>query len=146
MDSKSEGFPLWLRSSTVSKIGVEEEQYDKNTLHTTLCEAPTATTPPRLINRDNTKRATVHHPHTTVVNITPPSGRFSNPDCSTIKRVPIPNDTSSESSPRDVSNADHFFGPDIVPTVPAVEMSTMDNRPGGARDGVMVYTVVYGDV
>ena len=37
-----------------------------------------------------------------------PLGRFSKLDCSTTKRVPIPNDTSSESSRRDVSNADLF--------------------------------------
>ena len=35
-------------------------------------------------------------------------GCFSQLDCSATKRVPIPNDTSSESPQRDVSNVDCF--------------------------------------
>ena len=54
-------------------------------------------------------------------------GRFSELDCSKIKRVPIPNDTSSESSWRDVSNVD-LFG---TGTVSAVKISGMENRPRG---------------
>ena len=41
-----------------------------------------------------------------------PLGRFSKLDCSTTKRVPIPNDKSSESSRRDVSNAG-FLAPTV---------------------------------
>ena len=55
-------------------------------------------------------------------NITPPPGRFSKLDGSTTKRVPIPNDKSSESSRRDVSDADSY-GTDTIPTI--VEISTM---------------------
>ena len=55
-------------------------------------------------------------------------------DCSTTKRVPIPNETSSESSRRDVSKADRFG----VDTIPTVEMSRMENR----IRGVLTYTVV----
>ena len=51
-------------------------------------------------------------------------------DCSKTKRVSIPNDTSSESSRRDVSHADHF-GTDTIPTTNTVETSTMGNRPRG---------------
>ena len=54
-----------------------------------------------------------------------PLGRFSKLDCSTAKRVAIPNDTSSESSRRDVCIAD-LFGIDPIPTV---EISTTENRP-----------------
>ena len=62
-------------------------------------------------------------------------GRFSKLDCSTTKRVPvpIPNDMSSESSRRDVSNAD-TFGTDTIPTV---EISIMQNRPRG--DIIYIY-------
>ena len=56
-----------------------------------------------------------------------PMGRFSKADCSTTKRVQTPNDTSSESSRRDVSNADSFDND----TIPPVEISTMENRPRG---------------
>ena len=59
--------------------------------------------------------------------ITHPWGGFSKLDCSTTKRVPIPNDTSSESSRRDVSSAD-LFGSGTIPTV---EISTMEDRPRG---------------
>ena len=52
---------------------------------------------------------------------------FSEPDCSTTERVPIPNDTSSERSRRDASNAD-LFGTDTIPTV---GISTMEHRPRG---------------
>ena len=41
--------------------------------------------------------------------------------------MPVPNDTSSESCLRDVSNVD-LFGTNTVPTV---EISTMENRPRG---------------
>ena len=58
---------------------------------------------------------------------TPCLGRFSKLDCSTIKTVPIPNETSSESSRRDVSNA-QLGG---TGTIPTVEISTMENRPRG---------------
>ena len=44
----------------------------------------------------------------------PPKGLFfSKPDCSTTKRVPIPNDASSESSRRDLSNTD-LCGADTI--------------------------------
>ena len=56
-----------------------------------------------------------------------PLGRSSKLDCSTTKKVPIPNDTSSESSRRDAYNAD-LFGTVIIP---AVEISTMEDRPRG---------------
>ena len=57
-------------------------------------------------------------------------------DCSTTKRVPIPNDTSSDSSRRDVSNAE-LLGTDAIP---AVEIS----RYGKSPQGCVMYTVVYG--
>ena len=44
-----------------------------------------------------------------------------------VPTVPIPNDTSSESSRRDVPNADLF----ATGTIPRVEISTMENRPRG---------------
>ena len=47
-------------------------------------------------------------PYTTVF-ITPSWGRYSKLDCSTNKRVPIPNDTSAESSRRDASNVEPFW-------------------------------------
>ena len=46
----------------------------------------------------------------------PPSGVVSKLDCSTTKRVPIPNETSSGSSRRGVSDAD-LSGTDTIPTV-----------------------------
>ena len=52
--------------------------------------------------------------------------RFCKLECSTTKRVPIPNDTSSESSRRDVYNADLD-----TDTIPTVETSTMEHRPRG---------------
>ena len=58
-----------------------------------------------------------------------PLGRFSQLDCSTTKRVPIPNDTSSASSRRAVSNAE-ILGDDTIPTA---EISTLENRPRGVR-------------
>ena len=45
-----------------------------------------------------------------------PLGRFSKLDYSTTKRMPMPNDTSSESSRRDVSSAE-LLGIDTIPTV-----------------------------
>ena len=57
-----------------------------------------------------------------------PLGRFSELDCSTTKRLPIANDTASESSRRDVSNPD-LFGTDTTQTV---EISGMENRLRGA--------------
>ena len=57
-----------------------------------------------------------------------PLGRLSKLHCSTpMRRVPIPNDTSSESSRRDVSNAE-LLGTDAIPT--AVEISSMEMSPG----------------
>ena len=60
----------------------------------------------------------------TTVYITLPWGGGSRLDCSTTKRVPIPNDASSESSRRDVSNA-VLFGADTIPTV---EISTSSRQ------------------
>ena len=54
------------------------------------------------------------------------SGEVSTLDCSTTKRVPIPNDRPSKGSGRGVSNAD-FFG---AGTIPTVEISTTENRLG----------------
>ena len=56
-------------------------------------------------------------------------GWFSKLDCSTTKKVPvlIPNDTSSECSRRDDTNAD-VCGTDSIPTV---ETSSMETRPRG---------------
>ena len=56
-----------------------------------------------------------------------PLGRLSKPDCSTTKRGAIPNDTSSESSRRDISNAD-IFG---TVTAPTVEIPSMENQSSG---------------
>ena len=56
-----------------------------------------------------------------------PLGRFSKVDCSTTKRVPTPNDTSSGSSPRDISNPD-LLG---TGTIPNVEISSTENRARG---------------
>ena len=53
--------------------------------------------------------------------------RLSKPNFSTTKWAPISNDTTSESSRRDVSNA-HRSG---TGTIPTVEISTMENRPRG---------------
>ena len=56
--------------------------------------------------------------------------------------MPIPNDTSSESSRRDISNAD-LFGNE---TIPIVQMSSMDNRPRGAwcdKHRLIRYTLGY---
>ena len=50
---------------------------------------------------------------TTVYNHTP-LRRFSKLDCSTAKRVSMPNDTSSESSRRDVFNADLLLAPTLL--------------------------------
>ena len=61
------------------------------------------------------------------VDDSPLVGQFSKSDCSATKRVPAPNDTSSESSRRDVSNADYFG----AGAIPPVEISTMENRPRG---------------
>ena len=54
-------------------------------------------------------------------------GRISKLDCSTTKGAPIPNETSSESSRRNVFSADPF-GTDIIPTV---EVSTKKIRKFG---------------
>ena len=60
-------------------------------------------------------------------------------DCSTTKRVPIPNDASSESPRLDVSYAG-LFGTDGIPTD---EISTMDSWPRGVRScDIQSYTVV----
>ena len=56
-----------------------------------------------------------------------PLRRFPKLDSSATKRVPIPNGTSSESSRREVSNAE-LFGTDTISTM---ETSTMENRPWG---------------
>ena len=61
-----------------------------------------------------------------------PLVRFSKLDCSTTKRVLLPNDTPAETSRRGVYNAD-LVG---AGTSPTVEISTTENRP-------RVYTVVY---
>ena len=55
-----------------------------------------------------------------------PLGRLFKLDCSTTKRVPISSDTPSESSRRDLSNAD-LVGTDTM--IPRVEISSMENRP-----------------
>ena len=81
--------------------------------------------------RGNVRNKTVLYPlprmtvcyvyHTTL-------GRFSKVDCSTTKRVPTvptPNDTSSESSQPDVSNAE-LVGTDPIP---AVDISDHGNPP-----------------
>ena len=74
-------------------------------------------------------------PCTTAVCITPPSGSgaffFSKLDCSTTKRMPIyiPNDTSSKSSRRHVSNAVLFGTDTTIPT--AVGISTIAIGPEG---------------
>ena len=61
-----------------------------------------------------------------------PLDRFPKLDCSATKRVPMPNDTSSESSRRDVFNGDLYGTGGTVPTVTTtVEISTMENRPRG---------------
>ena len=52
--------------------------------------------------------------------------------------MPTPNDTSSESSPRDVANA-ALFGTDTIPTV---EISTPWKIGPGGCDSVM-YTVLH---
>ena len=54
-----------------------------------------------------------------------PLGWFSKLDCSTTEMVVIPNDTSSESCRRDVSNSDLFVA------ISNVETSTIENRPRG---------------
>ena len=59
-----------------------------------------------------------------------PLARLSKLDCPTTKRVPIPNDAFSESSHRDVSNADRFG----TGSIPTVEISRMENRPRGGGD------------
>ena len=58
-----------------------------------------------------------------------PLGRvfFFKLDYSTTKKVLIPNDTSSDSSRQDVSDAG-LFGTDTIPTA-AVAISIMENRP-----------------
>ena len=68
-----------------------------------------------------------------------PLGRvfFFKLDYSTTKKVLIPNDTSSDSSRQDVSDAG-LFGTDTIPTV---EIWIMENRPRGVG---YIYTVVYG--
>ena len=66
-----------------------------------------------------------------------PLGRFSKVDSSTAKRVPKPNDTSSENSRREVFNAD-LFGTDPIPT--AVEICT-DH--GKSAQGCVIHIVVY---
>ena len=73
----------------------------------------------------------VHHP---------PSGAVFPARRSTAKGVATLNDTSSESSRRDAYNADFFFGTD---TIPAVEISTMANRPRGVIR-ICIYTVASG--
>ena len=65
-------------------------------------------------------------------NITPPGSVFqARLIARQPKRMPIPNDTSSESSRRDASNAD-LLGTGTIPTTPtiptAVEISSMENR------------------
>ena len=55
----------------------------------------------------------------------PPLRRFSKLDRSTAKRVPIPNETCSENSPRYVSNVNVF----ITATIQTVEIPTTENRP-----------------
>ena len=62
-------------------------------------------------------------------------GGFSLLDCSTTKMVPIPNDTSSESSPRDASNAD-VVGVDTVATVEIINH-------GKTAQGCVIYCTQY---
>ena len=69
-----------------------------------------------------------------------PLGRFSKPDCSTNKRVPlvpIPSDTSSESSRRCVSNAD-LLDTATAPTT-VVEITATENQPRGMG---VIFTVI----
>ena len=66
-------------------------------------------------------------PYTTVYFITP-QGRFSTLDCWTAKRVQVPIGTSSESSLRDISDADFV---DTGGTIPTGEISSVENRPRG---------------
>ena len=68
--------------------------------------------------RQSTAYDAVHHT---------PLGCFCKVDCSTTKRVPIPNDMSRESFRRDVSRVD-LFGTGSILTV---EISTTENRPRG---------------
>ena len=68
--------------------------------------------------------------------MTHPWSVLSKIDCSTTKRVPIPNDTSSESSRRDVYNADPI-GTDTIPT-----MGDINHRKSAQGD--VICTVVYG--
>ena len=70
-----------------------------------------------------------------------PLGRFSKVDCSTTKRVPIPNDTSSESSRRDAFNTD-LSAPTLSQLL-SVEISTIKNRPTEGCDIPGIYTVIY---
>ena len=70
-----------------------------------------------------------------------PLGGFRKLDCSTTKRVPvpIPNDTSSESSRRDVSNAVLFSAPTLL----QLSRYRPWNIGAGGCDSV-TYTVLYG--
>ena len=68
-------------------------------------------------------RRCVSHYHTHL-------GQFSKIDYSTAKRMPTPNDTCSESALRQVPNAD-LVGTGSIPTV---EISSMEKRPGRGRD------------
>ena len=61
------------------------------------------------------------------VSITPSWGGFSSSIARHPKRVPIPNDSSSECAGRDVFNAD-LFGTDT--TISTVEMSALEVGPG----------------
>ena len=56
-----------------------------------------------------------------------PLGQFSKRGCSITKRVSTPDEISSESFRRDVSNAQMFR----TGATPIVEISTMENRPTG---------------
>ena len=77
----------------------------------------------------------IHLSYTTVY-VTYPLGGLSKFACSTTKEAPIPNDTSSESSRRDVSNADllrhrHYSS-----------CGDSEHRP--SAQGCVMYTVEYG--
>ena len=90
----------------------------------------------RAINSCNRKRCL---PVNDGVYVSPsPGAVFPSSICSTTKRVPIPNDTSSESSRRDGSNTD------LVGTVHYSNCGDIEH--GKSAQGGVLYTVVYGTI
>ena len=79
----------------------------------------------RCLERHRALHATVYDG----VSCRTPLEQFSKLDCSTTKRVPIPNDTFPASSGRDVSIADLYGTATTIPTIPTIP--TMENRPRG---------------